>query len=153
MAEKRLLKELEQFKNNKDSNVYANPTEENIFIWNATIKGPKETLYEKGIYKLKLEFSETYPFNPPKVTFLTNIIHPNINYEDGSICLDILKENWSPALSIFRVLLSLSSLLSDPNFDDPLMPTISKLYYDDRNEYNKLILKWVEKYAYESTPI
>ena len=147
MASKRLQKELEELKKTNDSLIVANPEEDDLFIWNAKIKGPEESLYENGVFKLKLNIPNTYPFNPPKIKFLTKIIHPNINHEDGSICLDILKENWSPALSIFRVLMSLISLLSEPNFNDPLVPSISKLYKNDPEEYNKLVLEWVQKYA------
>ena len=147
MASKRLQKELEQLKITNDPLIIANPEEDNLFIWNAEIKGPEGSLYENGIFKLQLIIPNTYPFNPPKIKFLTKIIHPNINHEDGSICLDILKENWSPALSIFRVLMSLISLLSEPNFNDPLVPSISKLHQNEPDEYDKLVIEWVQKHA------
>ena len=75
-----------------------------------------------------------YPFKPPKITFKTKIYHPNIN-ATGGICLDILKQQWSPALTISKVLLSISSLLTDANPDDPLVPDIAKIYKTDKAKY------------------
>lgn len=84
------------------------------FQWVSTIAGPKASPYEGGVFYLDIRFPQDYPFRPPKVTFSTRIYHCNINSQ-GGICLDILKDNWSPALSISKVLLSISSLLTDPN--------------------------------------
>ena len=78
------------------------------------IAGPKDSPYENGVFFLEIEFPMEYPFKAPQITLKTKIYHCNISSE-GHICLDILKDNWSPALSISRVLLSLCSLLTDPN--------------------------------------
>ncbi len=93
--------------------------------------GPDESPYSGGIYFLKIHVPSDYPFKPPKLQFETRIYHPNIN-SNGSICLDILQEQWSPALTICKVLLSISSLLTDPNPDDPLVPNIAKEYKTDK---------------------
>jgi ubiquitin-conjugating enzyme E2 D/E len=87
-----------------------------------------------------------YPFKPPKVAFKTKVFHPNINAQ-GGICLDILKDQWSPALSIAKVLLSISSLLTDANPKDPLVPEIARLYVDNRPEFDRMAREWTQRYA------
>ena len=93
-----------------------------------------------------IHFPEGYPFRPPKIRFDTKIYHPNIN-SNGAICLDILKKEWSPALTISKVLLSICSLLSDPNSEDPLVPEIARVYKSNRKLYKKNARDWVKKYA------
>ncbi|RWS00350.1 ubiquitin-conjugating enzyme E2-22 kDa-like protein, partial [Leptotrombidium deliense] len=83
------------------------------------IAGPPDTPYEGGIFHLEIKIPETYPFNPPKVRFLTRIWHPNISSVTGAICLDILKDQWAAAMTIRTVLLSLQALLSGAEPDDP----------------------------------
>jgi ubiquitin-protein ligase len=87
---------------------------DNIFEWVATLLGPEASPYAGGVFFLKIVFPLDYPFKPPKVTFTTKIYHCNVN-SSGVICLDILKDNWSPALTVSKVLLSICSLLTDAN--------------------------------------
>lgn len=126
--------------------VSAGPIDDDLFLWDATIIGPPDTPYEHGIFNLQIEFPTDYPFKSPKCTFKTRIYHPNIN-EHGSICLDILKQNWSPALTISKVLLSICSLLADPNPDDPLVPNIARIYKENREEFNRVAREYTMKYA------
>lgn len=102
--------------------------------------------YQGGIFFLNIHFPSDYPFKPPKVNFTTKIYHCNINAA-GAICLDILKDQWSPALTISKVLLSISSLLTDPNPDDPLVPDIAQLYKTDMERHNNNAREWTAKYA------
>ena len=108
--------------------------------------GPDESPYQGGVYFLNIHFPTDYPFKPPKINFTTRIYHPNIN-SNGSICLDILKDQWSPALTISKVLLSISSLLDDPNPDDPLVPEIAHIYKNDKGKYEASAKEWTRKYA------
>lgn len=117
-----------------------------MFHWTATIMGPKDSPYEKGVFVLDIHFPESYPFKPPKVTFTTKIYHCNVS-GNGNICLDILNAQWSPALTISKVLLSIASLLTDPNPDDPLVPEIAKLLKSDQAKHDELAAEWVSKYA------
>ena len=128
MALKRLQKELSEIQKDTPENCSAGLNNTNdLFNWDATIIGPTETPYEGGIFYLKMLFPADYPFKPPKITFNTKIYHPNIN-SNGDICLDILKDQWSPALNVSKILLSICSLLADPNPNDPLSPEIAALY-------------------------
>ena len=108
--------------------------------------GPSDSPYDGGVYFLSIHFPADYPFKPPKINFTTKIYHPNIN-ANGGICLDILKDQWSPALTISKVLLSVCSLLTDPNPDDPLVPEIANIYKNNRSAYNATAKEWTRKYA------
>ena len=102
----RLKKEYENLKRNPLSNCQPYLIDDDdLFTWEAKIKGPENSPYENGTFKLKMEFPTDYPFKPPKIVFITKIYHCNIN-SYGGICLDILKDNWSPALTIDKILLS-----------------------------------------------
>eukprot|EP00277_Geminigera_cryophila_P000299 CAMPEP_0179429532 /NCGR_PEP_ID=MMETSP0799-20121207/14881_1 /TAXON_ID=46947 /ORGANISM="Geminigera cryophila, Strain CCMP2564" /LENGTH=141 /DNA_ID=CAMNT_0021205475 /DNA_START=11 /DNA_END=433 /DNA_ORIENTATION=- len=141
MALKRINKELMDLQKDPPSNCSAGPIGDDLFQWQATIMGPADSPYAGGVYFLNIHFPADYPFKPPKLQFTTRIYHPNIN-ANGSICLDILKDQWSPALTISKVLLSLSSLLTDPNPDDPLVPEIAQIYKTDREKYVNTAKEW-----------
>lgn len=120
------------------ANCSAGPIGDDMLHWQACIVGPKDTLYEGGLFRLSIEFPTDYPFKAPKVKFDTKLYHPNIS-SDGSICLDILKKEWSPILTISKVLLSICSLLSDANPDDPLNADAARLYKTNKDEYEKKV--------------
>jgi len=146
MSIKRLKKELEEIQKDPPVNCSAGIVDDDINIWDATIIGPEKTPYENGMFKLTIVFPDNYPFKPPKVKFNTRIFHPNIN-KHGSICLDILHKNWSPALTVSKLLLSISSLLSDPNPDDPLDIRAADIYTKDKEEFFQTAKTYTLKYA------
>ena len=143
---KRLQKELSDMIKEDIPNLSAGPVDNNLFEWEAVILGPIGTPYEGGVFNLSISIPNNYPFKPPIVIFKTKIYHPNIN-SSGSICLDILKNQWSPALTISKILLSICSLLSDPNPNDPLVPDIAKLLKDNPEIYNANAREWTNQYA------
>ena len=134
MALRRIQKELADLKKDPPSNCSAGPIGDDLFKWEGVIMGPSDSPYTGGVFKLQILFPVDYPFKPPNVQFLTKIYHPNIN-PTGLICLDILKQQWSPALTISKVLLSITSLLTDPNPDDPFVPDIANLLKRNKPEY------------------
>ena len=146
MALKRLKKELKELTDEPLTGISAGIKQDDILNWEATIIGPSKSPYAGGIFKLNIEFPSDYPFKPPKIKFSTKILHPNINIH-GSICLDILSKNWSPALTISKVLLSICSLLDDPNPDDPLVPEIAEQYVKSRPAYDMTARQWTENFA------
>ena len=82
--------------------------------WKAQLNGPSESVYEKGVFQIDIKIPEKYPYMPPKMQFDTKIWHPNMSSQTGAICLDILKDEWTPALSIRTALLSIQALLTAP---------------------------------------
>uniref|UniRef100_A0A8B9D4E2 Ubiquitin conjugating enzyme E2 D3 n=1 Tax=Anser cygnoides TaxID=8845 RepID=A0A8B9D4E2_ANSCY len=132
-------KELSDLARDPPAQCSAGPVGDDMFHWQATIMGPNDSPYQGGVFFLTIHFPTDYPFKPPKVAFTTRIYHPNIN-SNGSICLDILRSQWSPALTISKVLLSICSLLCDPNPDDPLVPEIARIYKTDRDKYRSCMV-------------
>lgn len=143
---KRISKELAEISLDPPSNCSAGPKGDDLYEWVSTIAGPSDSPYAGGIFFLDVHFPQEYPFKPPKVVFRTRIYHCNINSQ-GAICLDILKDNWSPALTISKVLLSICSLLTDANPHDPLVGSIAQEYLTNREEHDSIAREWTKRYA------
>jgi len=143
---KRIEKETMKLAQDPPPGVSASPMPNNPRHFMMIVTGPHGTPYEGGTYKLELFLPEGYPMEPPKVRFLTKIYHPNID-KLGRICLDVLKDKWSPALQIRTVLLSIQALLSSPEPDDPLDTTVADHFKNNRKDADNVARQWKQLYA------
>jgi len=144
----RILKETQKLSTEKVPGIDVEPDPKNYKHFFVKILGPSNTPYEGGIFKAELLLTDDYPMTAPKVVFNTKIYHPNID-NLGRICLDILKDKWSPALQIRSVLLSIQALLSSPNPDDPLNTEAAKHWKNDELNALKKAKEYTAKYAAE----
>ena len=155
MATKRLQKELQDICKDTPANCSAGLLSNDLFIWQASIIGPTETPYEGGIYEGEIIFPQTYPFDPPKVRFLTKIFHPNVyngsadegKYNIGDLCISILHkgtdvtsgehelERWRPIQTVRTIFLSILVLLNEPNPDSAANVDAAKLYRENKKAF------------------
>jgi len=126
--------------------ISATPYADNLRYFAVAIEGPDETPYERGVFQLELFLPAEYPMTPPKVRFLTKIYHPNVD-KLGRICLDILKDKWSPALQIRTVLLSIQALMGAPNPDDPLDNDVAEVWKNNEQEAIEKARQFTENFA------
>ncbi|OAY76235.1 ubiquitin-conjugating enzyme E2 27 isoform X1 [Ananas comosus] len=112
-----------------------------------TISGPVATPYEGGTFRIDIRLPGGYPFEPPKMQFITKVWHPNISSQNGAICLDILKDQWSPALTLKTALLSVQALLSSPEPDDPQDAVVAQQYLRDHQTFIATARYWTETFA------
>jgi len=117
-----------------------------MYEWTGSIPGPAGSPYQGGTFCVHINLPGDYPFSAPKVIFTTPLYHPNVSAQ-GGICVDVLKNAWSPALSLYKVMLSLSSLLTDPNPNDPLVPSIAQEYLKNRSQFEKKAKDWTHRHA------
>ncbi|KAL9650869.1 hypothetical protein ABK040_012746 [Willaertia magna] len=144
---KRIQKEMQIIINDPIPGCKAEPkNEKDLTEWNAYVQAPSDSVYSGGVFKLSIKFPVEYPFKPPQLKFLTKIYHCNIS-KKGNICLDLLKDRWNPSLTISKVLLSICSLLSEPNPSDPLEPKVAKVFLEERKRHDSTAKEWVERYA------
>ncbi|XP_065064982.1 probable ubiquitin-conjugating enzyme E2 C [Rhopilema esculentum] len=123
--------------------ISAFPSGDNLFHWNATIVGVADTPYENLTYKLSLEFTDKYPCEAPRVKFTSPCFHPNVD-DKGNICLDILKEQWAPSYEVKTILISIQSLLGEPNNESPLNTYAASLW-DNQEEFKAVVARKYEK--------
>lgn len=144
MAARRLQQDFRQLLKNKVEGIDASPSSDNFFVWNAIICGPEESVYESGAFQLQFLFPDDYPLRPPQVRFITKVFHPNVWWEDGLICVDILKDGWAPSYDVLAILHSIRLLLIDPNPLSPANLEAALLYRDNRAEYNRRVLAMIQ---------
>ncbi|CDS43485.1 ubiquitin conjugating enzyme E2 17 kDa [Echinococcus multilocularis] len=129
------------------------PDPNNVFIWNARINGPPDSPYEGGRFILAIRFPEDFPRSPPAVIFETSIFHPNIT-EYGEICLDILRNGWTPRITIAKIILSILSLMAFPMAENAVNPQIAIMMENSRTKFETMAREWTIRYAWfaESSP-
>lgn len=142
----RINKELAAFEREPIVGIKICPIDGNVRYLSVVIDGPEKTCYAGGKFKLEMFLSEGYPMDAPKVRFITKIYHPNVDAV-GRICLDILKNAWSPALQICKVALSIQSLMSEPNLDDPLNNVVATQMREHPELAYETAKMWTQKYA------
>lgn len=150
---RRIYKEYEELQKAGETELGVKMIDDNIYKWHAFIKGPAGTPYEGAIFKFDIGFPNDYPLKPPQLKFTTPVWHPNFDEESGAICLDILKSEWSPALSVHKVLISVISLLNDPNPLSPLNGLAAQQYMSSRQEFDRVVREWVVKHSAPTTEL
>ncbi|KAJ3411924.1 Ubiquitin-conjugating enzyme E2 G2 [Chytridiales sp. JEL 0842] len=155
-ALKRLMTEYKELTVNPPEGVTAGPiSEDNFFLWEALISGPEGTPYESGIFTATLTFPKDYPLSPPVMKFTSPIYHPNV-YPDGTVCISILhppgddpnmyehaSERWSPVQSVEKILLSIMSMLAEPNDESGANIEASKMWRTNRAQFEAIVRKQV----------
>lgn len=148
MAELRIRKELQDFENDSAlSGVNVKLVGEKFNHLTGTIVGPTESPYEGGLFRVEIHIPTSYPFEPPKIHFTTKVWHPNISSQTGVICLDILKDQWSPALTLKTALISIQALLTAAEPDDPQDGVVAEQYKSNYDEFVSTAKFWTESYA------
>ncbi|QLQ81700.1 hypothetical protein HG537_0F04610 [Torulaspora globosa] len=142
---KRLRNELVQLMMSPTAGLSAFPmSEEDLTRWSGVIVGNDGTPYEGLKFRISLEFSEKYPYEPPRVKFVSPMWHPNVDMS-GNICLDILKDQWSAVYNVQTILLSLQALLEEPNNGSPLNAVAAELWERDMDEYKRRLMARYEE--------
>lgn len=118
--------------------------DDNIYDWKFVLAGPENSLYQGYNFEFSMKIPNNYPNSPPDVKFISPILHINVN-TNGDICLDLLKDNWSSAQSIIKIIMSLRLLLAEPNIDDPFNSDLLLLYVKDKLEYEQYIRSFCDK--------
>ena len=150
---KRIEKELKDFNKDPPANISACPWNDNdIFYWQATIMGPSDSPYQEGVFFFDIHFPKDYPFKPPTIILKTPIYHPNFRNNCKICCcaIDILGNQWSPALTIGKILLTVSELMADPNPDDVCDRgnyEAAYMYRENQEKFKRIAKEWTKKYA------
>ncbi|THH31619.1 hypothetical protein EUX98_g2574 [Antrodiella citrinella] len=144
---RRVNKEISDCKNDKTSNISVELVDNSPFHLIGSFLGPEETPYEGGHFQVDIIIPDSYPFQPVKMKFITKLYHPNVSSASGAICLDILKDAWSPVLTLKSTLISLQSLLCSPEPNDPQDAEVAKHYMTSRASFEETARYWTHIYA------
>ncbi|KAF7320685.1 Ubiquitin-conjugating enzyme E2-24 kDa [Mycena chlorophos] len=144
---RRVNKEIADCKNDKTSNITIDLIDNSPFHLRGSFPGPEDTPYQGGVFQVDIVIPDSYPFQPVKMKFITKVYHPNVSSASGAICLDILKDAWSPVLTLKSTLISLQSLLCSPEPSDPQDAEVAKHYTTSRNSFDETARYWTKIYA------
>ncbi|MCJ1453984.1 Ubiquitin-conjugating enzyme E2 7 [Mycoblastus sanguinarius] len=158
LASRRLFHEYKNLTSSPPDGITAGPVnEDDIFLWEALIQGPEGTPFEGGIFPAELKFPKDYPLNPPSMRFLGEVWHPNV-YPTGLVCISILhapgddphhyekaSERWSPIQSVEKILISVMSMLAEPNDESPANIEAAKMWRDRREEFERVVRDGVRR--------
>ncbi|KIJ14982.1 hypothetical protein PAXINDRAFT_115361 [Paxillus involutus ATCC 200175] len=144
---RRVNKEISDCKGDKSSSIRIDLIDNSPFHLKGSFPGPKDTPYEGGTFEVDIVIPESYPFQPVKMKFITKVYHPNVSSASGAICLDILKDAWSPVLTLKSTLLSLQSLLCSPEPNDPQDAEVAKHYTTSKRSFDETARYWTQVYA------
>ncbi|KZV86660.1 hypothetical protein EXIGLDRAFT_724541 [Exidia glandulosa HHB12029] len=144
---RRVNKEIADCKNDKASKITIDLVDDSPFHLIGAFDGPEGTPYEGGRFQVDIVVPPTYPFQAVKMKFITKVYHPNVSSQSGAICLDILKDAWSPVLTLKSTLISLQSLLCSPEPSDPQDAEVAKHYLTSRESFNDTARYWTQLYA------
>lgn len=160
IARKRLFKELEAINQSENVPFTAGLVDDDDpYNWQLSIEGPADTIYDGYHFLATLRFPEDYPMQPPKMTFTTRMYHPNI-FSSGDVCISILNspgpsyssenesikdDGWKPSLGAKEIVLSVLSLLTDPNHSSPANHEASQEYQNNYVAYKKKVIRYLEE--------
>uniref|UniRef100_A0A1I8BLG7 SUMO-conjugating enzyme UBC9 n=1 Tax=Meloidogyne hapla TaxID=6305 RepID=A0A1I8BLG7_MELHA len=163
IAAGRLAEERKAWRKDHPFGFIARPTRNddgtlNLYNWECAIPGPKTTIWEGGLFKLRMIFKDDFPSTPPKCRFEPPLFHPNV-YPSGTVCLSLLDENkdWSidscspvrPSISVKQLLVGIQELLVSPNPEDPAQAEAYQIFVQNRQEYERRVRKQAQQFAEE----
>ncbi|BFZ63010.1 Ubiquitin-conjugating enzyme E2 1 [Saitoella coloradoensis] len=144
---RRVMKEIDDCLKDKTSGVEVETVGSDISHLKGRFRGPPGTPYEGGTFQVDIKIPTEYPFRPPRMNFDTKVYHPNVSSQTGAICLDILKDQWSPVLTLKSALISLQSLLCSPEPNDPQDAEVARHYLSNRAGFDETAKYWTKTYA------
>ncbi|CCG25356.1 Ubc1 protein [Candida orthopsilosis Co 90-125] len=145
---KRIAKELEECRQDKQSGVTLELNNDaDLTHLTGYFAGPPGTPYQGGLFQVAIDIPNEYPFKPPQMKFITKIYHPNISSVTGAICLNILKDKWTPVLTLKSTLISLQLLLQSPEPNDPQDAEVAKHYLSNKAGFEETAAYWTKLYA------